>query len=755
MAVITKGIGSSITFTVSDEIKLDGIEALADVTDTINVTAAGAAMTANNLSDLANSATARTNLGLGSIAVLSAIDLTTDITGNLPVTNLNSGTGATSSTFWRGDGTWVATANGDAFTIIAVSGETNIVADSSTDTLEFVNGTGITITTQPSQDKITITNSGALLTANTFTAGQFIDGSANEIQLKVQGHSTQTQDLFVVENSAGTDFFTVDKDGITTAQSIGTTAKLFILSDRDAGDAAFLSLRGHSGTGQDRTYARITAVIVDNTNASEDGKVLLETIQAGSVTVVATLEKGLIVGSPTGGDKGVGSGNFSSLFIDNVAVGTTVGDVVGPASATDNAVARYDLTTGKLLQNSVVVINDTGDVTGVNDLTISGNLTVNGSTTTVNTETLSVEDPLIQLANGNDTTDSVDIGMVGLYDTSGAQDLYTGLFRDASDGKWRLFKDSEEDLSTVATVNIGAAGYTVATLVANLEGGTVSGLASAIAIADGGTGSTTDSGARTSLGLEIGTDVQAFDAELAAIAGLTSAVDKGIQFTGAGTAGTFDLTAAGRALIDDANAAAQRTTLGVDAAGTDNSTDVTLAGTPDYITISGQVITRGLIDLTTYITGDFPVADGGTGSSTASGARTNLGLVIGTDVQAFDADTAKLDVAQEWTATQNFNATTLTDAANISWDASVNQVASVTLAGNRTLDNPTNLKNGATYILTIKQDATGSRTLAYGTAYKFPGSTAPTLTTAANAVDIITFVSDGTNMNGVFQGDFK
>lgn len=77
---------------------------------------------------------------------------------------------------------------------------------------------------------------------------------------------------------------------------------------------------------------------------------------------------------------------------------------------------------------------------------------------------------------------------------------------------------------------------------------------------------------------EIGSSVQAYDAELAAIAGLTSAADKGIQFTGSGTAGTYDLTTAGKALLDDADASTQRSTLGLGTISTQNSNNVTVTG---------------------------------------------------------------------------------------------------------------------------------------------------------------------------------
>ena len=98
---------------------------------------------------------------------------------------------------------------------------------------------------------------------------------------------------------------------------------------------------------------------------------------------------------------------------------------------------------------------------------------------------------------------------------------------------------------------------------------------------------------------------------------------------------------------------------------------------------------------------------------------------------------------------------TLTDAASIAWALDPSKIATVTLGGNRMLANPTNKQAGGTYLLIVKQDATGTRTLSYGTEYKFPSGIKPIMPTAPNTVTILTFVTDGVNMYGLSQGDFK
>jgi hypothetical protein len=115
----------------------------------------------------------------------------------------------------------------------------------------------------------------------------------------------------------------------------------------------------------------------------------------------------------------------------------------------------------------------------------------------------------------------------------------------------------------------------------------------------------------------------------------------------------------------------------------------------------------------------------------------------------------KTSVANTYTKQQVFGLATLTDAASITWNLETQQTAQVTLTDNRALANPTNKVAGATYVLIVKQDATGGRTLSYGSEYKFPGGTAPTLSTGANDVDVLCFVSDGTNLYGSALLDFS
>jgi len=92
---------------------------------------------------------------------------------------------------------------------------------------------------------------------------------------------------------------------------------------------------------------------------------------------------------------------------------------------------------------------------------------------------------------------------------------------------------------------------------------------------------------------------------------------------------------------------------------------------------------------------------------------------------------------------------TLTDGASLAWNAALGQVAKVTLGGSRTFAAPTNLQTGAFYSVFLIQDATGSRTVSWNTVFAFTGGTAPTLSTAANAVDQIAFRYDGTKLREV------
>lgn len=137
--------------------------------------------------------------------------------------------------------------------------------------------------------------------------------------------------------------------------------------------------------------------------------------------------------------------------------------------------------------NGSVQIGLPDDVTITRNLSVTGNLIVLGNVTTISTTDLRVDDSLIYLAGNNYSSDLLDIGFIGNY-YDGASQRHAGLFRDASDsGKFKLFANLQPEPNT-GVIDTSNTSFSIATLVANLTGGTVSGLTANIAVSDGGTG---------------------------------------------------------------------------------------------------------------------------------------------------------------------------------------------------------------------------------------------------------------------------
>ena len=166
-------------------------------------------------------------------------------------------------------------------------------------------------------------------------------------------------------------------------------------------------------------------------------------------------------------------------------------------------------------------------------------------------------------------------------------------------------------------------------------------------------------------------------------------------------------------------------------------------------TIEGGALTEQPYLATTggTVTGNLEIGTAGSltfEGSTADGFETTLAVTDPTaDRTATLPDAtgtlALLSLAQSYTAAQRGTISALTDGATITADFAVANNFSVTLGGNRTLANPSNQTAGQSGCIWITQDGTGSRTLAYGSQWDFTGGTAPTLSTAAAAVDCLVY----------------
>jgi len=524
---------------------------------------------------------ANTVISIGGTGAFVSLSDTQTVTGNKTFSGTVAlGSSATAATKSQSDNsTSVATTAYVDTAIAGVGGTLTVAGDTSstqvvvgTDTFTVSGGTGLS--SAATTDTITLN-----LDDTAVSAGDY--GSASTVST-----------------------FTVDAQGRLTAASnsaiqIATTAVTGLQEYIE--DISAATLTGASHSGLSATYddtAGTVALNVDDFTITLDGDLTgsATVTNLGDTTLTATVAANSVaLGADTTGnymvDVAAGTGISVSHTAGEGSTATITNSGVTSIAGTTNKI-DVSASTGAVTVTLPDSVSLTQDLTVGRNLTVTGDLTVNGNTLTVNASTLVVEDKNIVLANTASPSDaSADGGGLTILGTSNhtfnwvnATDAWTSSeHMDLLSGKeYRINGTKVLDSGELGSGITGSSLTSVGTISTGVWQGT------AVAVAYGGTGATDASNARNNLGLAIGTHVQAYSADLAAIAGLTSAADRLPYYTGSGTAALATFTSFGRSLVDDADAAAGRTTLGLGTMAVQAASSVAITGgTIDNVTVDG------------------------------------------------------------------------------------------------------------------------------------------------------------------------
>ena len=436
-----------------------------------------------------------TNNGTNKIIVKAPNTLAADYTLTLPTADGSDGH------VLQTNGSGTLSFSAPASSSLTIAGDTGSDSFSTGGTLTFTGGEGIDTaitdnTVTISAEDATDTNKGVASfnsTNFTLTTGNVVINSVEATKVNIAGGTVLTSladaDEFLVYDASASANRRISAEDVADYVYAGFSGDITVT---EAGVVTISADSVALGTDTTGNYVATVAGTANQITITGSGS------ETAAVTVALTTDVAIDGDLTVGGNDIKMSGGATAITFSgsaDVAIAgdlTVTGNDIKSSSATALTLDGADVTVAgdlKVGGNDIKSSSGTTALTldGAN-VTVAGNLTINGSSTIVNSTTVTIDDVLLKLATDN-SANSVDTGVYAEY-VEASTTKYAGFFRDASDSSiFKFFKGLETEPST--TVNTAGTGYAVGTIYANFTGGTVSSLASAIGVADGGTGAAT------------------------------------------------------------------------------------------------------------------------------------------------------------------------------------------------------------------------------------------------------------------------